>query len=47
MTPAPLLSFDLDRTYAAPPERVWAAFTRADLLQRWACPDPEWRVASC
>lgn len=47
MTTAPLLSFDLDRTYPAPPERVWEAFTHAELLQRWVCPDPEWRVASC
>ncbi|MEJ2866761.1 SRPBCC family protein [Actinomycetospora sp. OC33-EN08] len=47
MTTAPLLSFDLDRTYSAPPERVWDAFTRAELLQRWACPDPEWLVSSC
>ena len=46
MTTAPL-SFDLDRTYPAPPERVWAAWTQADLLQRWACPDPAWRVSTC
>ena len=47
MTAAPLLSFDLDRTYSQPPERVWAAWTRADLLERWACPDPEWRISTC
>ena len=47
MTATPLLSFDLERTYLAPRERVWAAFTRADLLQQWACPDPEWRVSTC
>lgn len=47
MTAAPLLSFDLDRTYPAPRERVWAAWTQADQLQKWVCPDPEWRVSAC
>ena len=47
MTTAPLLSFDLDRTYPAPRERVWEAFTRAELLERWAVPDTTWRVSSC
>ena len=47
MTATPLLAFDLDRTYPVPPARVWDAWTRADLLERWACPDPAWRVSSC
>ncbi len=47
MTTTPLLSFDLDRTYPAPPEKVWAAWTRPELLRRWACPDTAWRVSSC
>lgn len=47
MTTTPLLSFDLDRIYRVPPQRVWAAFTEADLLRQWVCPDPEWSVSSC
>lgn len=47
MTATPHLSFDLDRTYRVPPERVWAAWTHADLLQQWVLPDPEWRVSEC
>lgn len=41
------LSFDLQRVYPVPPERVWAAWMEADLLRRWACPDPEWLVSAC
>ena len=26
---------------------MWAASTRADLLERWVCPGPEWRVSTC
>lgn len=44
---APLLSFDLDRTYPASPQRVWDAWTHADQLERWVLPDPEWRVSEC
>jgi uncharacterized protein YndB with AHSA1/START domain len=47
VTTAPLLSFDLDRTYSAPPERVWAAWTRADLLEQWVLPDKTWLLATC
>lgn len=42
-----MTSFDLDRTYSVPPERVWAAWTQAELFERWVLPDTEWRVSSC
>ena len=37
----PDLGFTLDRTYAAPPERVYAYFTDPELMGRWFCPNPE------
>lgn len=47
MTVSPLVSFGLERSYPAAPERVRASWTRADLLRRWACPEPDWQVSSC
>ncbi len=35
------LGFTLDRTYAAPPERVYAYFTDPELMARWFCPNPD------
>ena len=26
---------------------MWAAWTRADLPERWICPDRAWRVSTC
>jgi uncharacterized protein YndB with AHSA1/START domain len=34
------LGFTLDRTYAAPPERVYAFFTDPALMATWFCPNP-------
>jgi uncharacterized protein YndB with AHSA1/START domain len=31
----------IERTIAAPPERVYAAWTEPSLLSRWFCPNPE------
>ena len=33
--------FTLDRTYAAPPERVYAHFTDPELMATWFCPNPD------
>lgn len=35
--PDPLV---IERTYAAPPDRVWDAWTRSDEVERWYCPNP-------
>ena len=37
----PDLGFTLDRTYAAPPERVYAHFADPALLAAWFCPNPD------
>lgn len=34
-------SLRLERTYEAPVERVWAAWTDPELLAQWFCPNPE------
>ena len=35
----------LERTIAAPPERVYAAWTDPALMDRWFCPNPEMTLA--
>ena len=30
----------VEKSYAAPPSRVWEAWTRADELAQWYCPNP-------
>ena len=37
----PDLGFTLDRTYAAPRDRVWAHFTEPELMAQWFCPNPD------
>lgn len=52
MNPTPLMNFVVDnhnktinveREFAAPLERVWAAWTQSDLLDQWWAPKP-WRA---
>ena len=38
---------DLTRTFAAPPERVFAAWTDVELLRQWCRPMPDWLVSRC
>ena len=32
--------FTLERSYAAPPEKVFAHFTEPELMEQWFCPNP-------
>lgn len=38
---------ELTHTYAAAPERVFAAWTDAELLRAWCCPDAAMVVSTC
>lgn len=42
----PELDLVLERVIDVPPERVWAAWTKPELLKQWFCPKP-WRVTDC
>lgn len=42
----PELDLSIEVELNIPLERVWRAWTQADLLQQWLCPRP-WRVAEC
>jgi len=44
--PDPAADLALARVIAAPPERVWAAWTQPDLVKRWFTPKP-WETAHC
>ncbi|MDO5533847.1 MAG: SRPBCC domain-containing protein [Propionibacteriaceae bacterium] len=36
----------LVRSFDCEPARVWEAWTKPDLMDRWMCPNPELRVSS-
>ena len=42
----PALDLVLDRFVDVPPDRVWDAYTKPDLLKQWFCPRP-WTVSEC
>jgi uncharacterized protein YndB with AHSA1/START domain len=44
--PDPALDLVLDRTIPVPPDRVWAAWTEAELLMQWFTPAP-WKTVAC
>lgn len=37
--------FTLERSYAAPPEKVWAHLTEPALMAQWFCPNPSLETA--
>jgi uncharacterized protein YndB with AHSA1/START domain len=37
--------FTLEHAYSAPPELVWAHFTRPELMEQWFCPNPALEVS--
>jgi uncharacterized protein YndB with AHSA1/START domain len=45
-TPDPRLDLVLERDIDAPPELVWAGWTRVEHLKKWFTPVP-WRVTDC
>ena len=44
-TPDPALDLVLERTIPVSPERVWAAWTRPELLMQWFTPAP-WKTVA-
>lgn len=36
----------IDRTFAAPMQRVYDAWTRPELMTQWYCPNPAWELTA-